>query len=83
MKVKKLRAQERETPREYLDRETHYVWGKRYLLEISEQEVAPAVELKHSRLLLRVRPSSGEEKKQAGWKEVDRQQRKEAAPSLI
>ncbi len=28
----KLREQERETPREYLDRESHYVWGKRYLL---------------------------------------------------
>jgi predicted metal-dependent hydrolase len=24
---KKLRGQERETPREYLDRESHYVWG--------------------------------------------------------
>lgn len=24
---KKLREQERETPREYLDRESHYVWG--------------------------------------------------------
>ncbi len=23
----KLRAQERETPREYLDRESHYFWG--------------------------------------------------------
>jgi predicted metal-dependent hydrolase len=29
---KKLRSQERETPREYLDRESHYVWGRRYLL---------------------------------------------------
>ena len=24
----KLREQERETPREYLDRESHYVWGE-------------------------------------------------------
>ena len=30
---KKLQEQERETPREYLDRESHYVWGKRYLLK--------------------------------------------------
>ena len=29
---KKFREQERETPREYLDRESHYVWGRRYLL---------------------------------------------------
>ena len=33
---KKLREQERETPREYLDRESHYVWGKRYLLKVVE-----------------------------------------------
>lgn len=25
---KKLREQERETPREYLDRESHYLWGE-------------------------------------------------------
>ena len=30
------REQERETPREYLDRESHYVWGKRYLLKLIE-----------------------------------------------
>lgn len=79
----KLRAQERETPREYLDRESHYVWGKRYLLKVIEQDVAPAVELKHSKLLLQIRPGSGEEKKQAILEEWYRQQLKEAVPPLI
>src|SRR6266702_6896754 len=51
----KLREQERETPREYLDRESHYVWGKRYLLEVVEKDAGSGVELKHSKLLLRVR----------------------------
>ncbi|HMZ35143.1 MAG TPA: DUF45 domain-containing protein, partial [Leptospiraceae bacterium] len=32
-----LRAQNRETPREFLERESHYVWGKRYLLKIVEE----------------------------------------------
>src|SRR6266513_718043 len=41
----KLRQQEREPPREYLDRESHYLWGSRYLLEIVEADTAPAVEL--------------------------------------
>ena len=41
----KLREQERETPREYLDRESHYVWGKRYLLEVVEKDAGPEVEL--------------------------------------
>ena len=31
---KLLREQEREAPREFLERESHYVWGKRYLLNI-------------------------------------------------
>ncbi len=34
---KKLREQERETPREYLERESQYVWGKRYLLSVTER----------------------------------------------
>ncbi|MEK7323451.1 MAG: SprT family zinc-dependent metalloprotease [Pseudomonadota bacterium] len=80
---KKLRAQERETPREYLDRESHYVWGKRYLLQVMEQDAAPAVDLKHNKLLLRVRPGSGEQKKQAVLEEWYRQQLKVAVPPLI
>ncbi len=38
---KKLRGQERETPREYLDRESHYVWGKRYLLAVIRRRSSP------------------------------------------
>jgi predicted metal-dependent hydrolase len=51
----KLRAQERETPREYLDRESHYVWGRRYLLTIAEKEAAQGVTLSASKLHLQVR----------------------------
>ena len=43
---KKLQEQERETPREFLDRESHYVWGKRYLLKVIEADEAPSVRLK-------------------------------------
>lgn len=80
---KRLREQERETPREYLDRESHYVWGKRYLLKVVEADAAPVVELKHSKMILRVRPGTNHEKKQAvveGWY---RAQIKDAAPPLI
>jgi predicted metal-dependent hydrolase len=41
-----LRGQERETPREYLNRESHYVWGRRYLLQVIECDANPSVELK-------------------------------------
>ena len=80
---KKLRAQERETPREYLDRESHYVWGKRYLLKVVEKDAAPEVSVKHNTLLLRVRPGSSKEKKQAALEEWYREQLKAAVPPLI
>ncbi len=37
----RLQEQERETRREYLDRESHYVWGTRYLLRLAERDQAP------------------------------------------
>lgn len=80
---KKLQEQERETPREYLDRESHYVWGKRYLLKVIENDAAPAVELKHSKMHLRVRPGASEEKKQDVIEEWYRVQLKQTVPDLI
>ena len=80
---KRLREQDRETPREYLDRESHYVWGKRYLLKLVEADAAPSIELKHSRMILQVRPGTNNEKKQVileGWY---REQIKQAVPPLI
>jgi hypothetical protein len=41
----KIRQQPRETPREYLERESHYVWGRRYLLTIKENGSKPGVSL--------------------------------------
>ncbi len=80
---KRVQEQERETPREYLDRESHYVWGKRYLLELVEQEASPTVELKHHKMILRVRRGSSTLIKEAilnGWY---RQQVKNAVPSML
>lgn len=80
---KKLREQERETPREYLDLESHYVWGKRYLLKVVESVGAPAVELGYSIMYLRVRPGADEEKKQSAMEDWYREQLKRAVPTLI
>jgi len=80
---KKINNQEREPPREYLNRESHYVWGKRYLLKVIEKDAAPEVELKHSHILLQARPASGEGKKQAVLEDWYRAQLKEAVPPLI
>jgi hypothetical protein len=80
---KKLREQERETPREYVERESHFVWGKRYLLTVTESDEPPAVELKHSRMFLRVRPGTTEEKRQAIVEAWYRDQLKLRVPPLL
>lgn len=49
-------GQERETPRELLDRESHWLWGKRYLLKVVEIDAPARVEKRHGTLVLRVRP---------------------------
>ncbi len=79
----KLRAQEREMPREYLDRESHYVWGKRYMLKVEEKDAAPEVELKHSKMFLRVRPATSNERKQEILEAWYREKIKEAVPGLF
>lgn len=61
---KNFQQQERETKREYLDRESHYVWGRRYLLKVKEEKRTPSVELKHNHMILTVRPGTGREKKE-------------------
>lgn len=80
---RKLNEQERETPREYLDRESHYLWGKRYLLKLIETDAPPRVDLQHRNLLLQTRLLPSEEIKEAildGWY---RSQLKQAVPPLI
>ena len=80
---KKLREQERETPREYLDRESHYVWGKRYLLKVSESDERPLIELTHNRMHLQVRPGTNTDKRQTLVEAWYRVQLKMAVPPLL
>jgi len=62
---KKLREQQRETRREYIDRESHHVWGRRVLLNLVEVDGPASVQLRHSRLLLSVRPGTDEAARKA------------------
>jgi predicted metal-dependent hydrolase len=79
----KLRGQERETPREYLDRESQFVWGKRYLLKVIECDEAPSVELHHSQMFLRLRPGTPSNKARAVVEAWYRMQIRKAVPPLI
>jgi predicted metal-dependent hydrolase len=79
----KLREQTRETPREYVDRESHSVWGTRYLLSVREEEAKPTVRLDHQRIVLTVRPGSGRVKREAVMDEWHRTLLHDAVPELI
>src|SRR4051812_24458826 len=79
----KLIEQERDTPREFLERESHYVWGKRFLLSVIEVDQPPAIELRHSRMELRIRPDADQLKRGQVIEEWYRDQVKKAAAELI
>lgn len=66
----KLMAQARETPRQFVERETHLLWGLPYLLSIVEVDAKPAVTRDHRRITLTVRPGSTLAKREEvmdGW----------------
>jgi predicted metal-dependent hydrolase len=79
----KFKRQERETPREYLDRESHYIWGKRYLMRVVETQQPSLIELNHNRMILRLRPGTSRRKRRDIVNEWYRAQIKQAVPSLI
>jgi predicted metal-dependent hydrolase len=80
---RKLQAQERETPREYLDRESHYFWGRRYLLKVMERDQAPAIILKHDRMILLVREGTDQAAREVIMAKWYREQIKAIVPELI
>lgn len=59
----KLRGQAREEPRQFIERESHYLWGRRYLLSVREEEAKPSVRLTHRSITLTVRPGSSSAKR--------------------
>jgi predicted metal-dependent hydrolase len=76
-------SQPREPEREYLNRESHQVWGRRYLLKIIEEDATPAVELRHSTLVLQVRPGSDEARRETLLESWYREQLRAKLPGLL
>jgi predicted metal-dependent hydrolase len=59
----KFRNQDRETKREFIERESHYLWGRRHLLNVIECDRKPSVTLDHKKITLNVRPGSDHAKR--------------------
>lgn len=78
-----LRAQARETPRRFVKRESHYLWGRRHLLSVVEQDAKPSVTVDHRTITLRVRPGSTAAKRQVVMHAWHKALLHEALPPLI
>ena len=78
-----LRQQERESEREFLERESHYFFGKRYLLKIIEADATPKIEIDHKYIHLQLRPNSDTSKRAEILTEWYRTQLKQIVPDLI
>lgn len=79
----KFAKQERIAPREYINRESHYYAGKRYLLEVIEKDAPQKVILKQSTLQLQVRPGTDISKRKEVVEQWYRERLKEQIPLLI
>ncbi|MBD8187462.1 M48 family metallopeptidase [Pseudomonas viridiflava] len=79
----KLEAQAREAPRQFVARESHYVWGRRYLMAVNHRDAKPSVVLDHKRITLTVRPGSDAHKRAEVMHEWQKQQLHAVVPVLI
>ncbi|MFA4911373.1 MAG: SprT family zinc-dependent metalloprotease [Desulfobacteria bacterium] len=79
----KFLKQEREAPREYINRESHYYLGGRFLFKVIEHNASPKVAIKHETLEMYIRPNTGLEKRKEILDEWYRQRLKEIVPGFI
>lgn len=80
---RKLSEQEREIRRDFVDRESHYLWGNRFLLQVEEVEERPRVTLEGRRLHLTVRPDTDRDRREALVARWYRDQVRTEAAALI
>jgi predicted metal-dependent hydrolase len=76
-------GQARESQREFVTRESHFLWGQRYLLAVEERDERPTARLSGRRLLLTVRPGSDRAKRAAVVHEWHKTLLHEQVPALI
>lgn len=72
-----------ETPRRFVTRESHYLWGRRHLLIIDHREAKPCVLPDHKRITLTAHPGSTIQKRAEVLHEWHKALLHEALPALI
>ena len=80
---RRLAEQARETDRQFIERESHYLWGRRYLMTVEYRPAKPSVRLDHRRITLTVRPGSDAVKRAAVIHDWHKRLLHQAVPVLI
>lgn len=78
-----LQTASRQSLREMVTGESHYVWGRRYRLRINERIGRPHVEVDGKSLLLYVTPSTTAERRREILERWYREQLRDAVPDVI
>ncbi|HET7475932.1 MAG TPA: SprT family zinc-dependent metalloprotease [Dermatophilaceae bacterium] len=78
-----LQATERQSEREMVTGESHFVWGRRLRLKVIERPGRPHIEVDGSRLLIYTRPEDSAEQRRALLEWWHRDQLRQALPELI
>ncbi len=76
-------AQEREAPRRHVTRESHFLWGRRYLLVVRELDERPGVRLAPRTITLSVRPGSDAARRAELMHEWHKAQMHAVVPGLV
>jgi len=79
----RMRERPQAAPLEYVDGESHYVWGRPYRLQVRETDASERVELDGDSLLLHVRAGAKRRKRQALLDAWYRERLLEALPERV
>lgn len=80
---RRFRSQAREPPRDYVERETHLLWGRPHLLRVRFEDAKSCVVADHRYITLTVRPGSAVAKRAAVMHEWQRALLHQVVPGLI
>jgi predicted metal-dependent hydrolase len=82
--IRNMNSQIRESEREFIQGESHWVKGQRYLLNMIEKEAPPKVEIRNKKYLdLYIRPGSDKAKREEVMREWYRNRLKDQIPELV
>ncbi len=79
----KILGQARETPRSFVQKESHYLWGKRYLLDVQEGISPQGVAVSHGEIHLRVPCRASKAKRSEVLESWRRNELRKELPGMI